>query len=383
MRLAIFTDTYLPQVNGVARTVARITSYLGKQNVPCLVFSPDCGPLPQGSENLHNFPALNLPFYPECKIALPNYPKIRKILDEFKPDLFHLYTEFSMGLCGLKYASEQNLPAVASYTTNFSSYMNYYKLGFLENTTWRYLRWFHNQCRLNYCPSQTVKDELEKEGFRNTAIWGRGIDAELFSPDKKSDVLKRIAPGKSIFFLYVGRLAPEKDLDVLFDAWQIVSRGLPEAQLVITGDGPIADELKRKYGDGVIFTGYRHGEDLAAVYASGDVFVFPSTTETFGNVVLEAMAAGLPVVGAAAGGVKNLLVDGDNGIACGPRNHHEMAGAMLSLAKNTELRAKMSCRARQFALKQTWDVILNNLLTSYQEVIAWPKPTLQKYSLGA
>lgn len=370
MRLAIFSDTYLPQVNGVARTVDRISSYLSNQDVPCLIFAPNCGLLPQSSENLHNFPAFNLPLYPECKIALPYYPKIRKILDEFKPDLLHLVTEFSMGLCGLKYASEQSLPVVASYTTNFSRYMAYYKLGFLEKITWRYLRWFHNQCHLNYCPSQTVKDELEIEGFRDIAIWGRGIDTEFFSPDKKSDILKRIAPDKSLFYLYVGRLAPEKDLDVLFNAWQIVSKGVPEAHLVITGDGPLANELKQKYGAGVTFTGYRHGEDLAAVYASGDVFVFPSTTETFGNVVLEAMAAGLPVVAAAAGGVKNLLVDGDNGIVCGPRNHHEMASAMLSLAKNNELRAKMSLRARQFALKQTWEAILGNLLNSYKEVIA-------------
>lgn len=383
MRLAIFADTYLPQVNGVARTLTRISSYLRNQDVPFLIFVPDCGPLPPNSENVYNFPSLNLPLYPECKIALPYYPRIREILDEFKPDLLHLVTEFSMGLCGLKYAQEHSLPVVASYTTNFSQYMAYYKLGFLENLTWRYLRWFHNQCHLNYCPSQTVKDELEKEGFRNITIWGRGIDANLFSPAKKSDILKKIAPDKSLFYLYVGRLAPEKNLDVLFDAWRIVSKGLPEAQLVITGDGPIAEELKRRYGEGVIFTGYRHGEELAQVYASGDVFVFPSTTETFGNVVLEAMAAGLPVVAAAAGGVKNLLVDGDNGIACGPRNHYEMAVAMLSLAQNNELRAKMSFQARQFALKQTWDGVLGSLHNSYKEVISWPKAPFKSASLGA
>lgn len=373
MRVAIFTDTHLPQVNGVARTVARVSSYLKKRNVPYLIFTPYCGPLPLESENVHTFSALNLPLYPECKIALPYYPRIRDTLDKFKPDLLHLVTEFSMGLCGLKYAAERNLPVVASYTTNFSRYLSYYKLGFLENLSWRYLRWFHNQCHLNYCPSQTVRDELEKEGFQNITVWGRGIDLELFSPNKKSDVLKNIAPGKNLFYLYVGRLAPEKDLDVLFDAWRIVSSRLPEAQLVITGDGPIAEELKRRNSKGVTFTGYRHGEDLAAVYAAGDIFVFPSTTETFGNVVLEAMAAGLPIVAAASGGVKNLLVDGDNGIACSPRNYHEMAVAMLKLAQNGDLRAKMSFRARQFALKLTWDGILGNLLNSYQQVIAWPE----------
>jgi len=383
LKLAIFTDTYLPQVNGVARTVARISSFLRKQNVPCLIFAPECGPLPRDNENVHTFSALDLPFYPECKIALPAYPNIREILSEFKPDLIHLVTEFSMGLCGLKYAKEHQLPLVASYTTNFPQYLTYYRMGFLEKWGWLYLRWFHNQCHLNYCSSQTVQAVLMKKEFRNLTVWGRGIDGDLFSPDKKSDLLKKLAPGKNLFFLYVGRLAPEKDLDVLFNAWRIVSCNLPDAQLIITGDGPLAEELKQKNSAGVTFTGYQHGEDLAAIYASSDAFVFPATTETFGNVVLEAMAAGLPVVGAAAGGVKNLLVDGYNSLACRPRNDHDIAAAMLKLAQNKELRAKIGLQARHYALNRSWHGILDNLLKSYQEVIAWPKAPLKSTSLGA
>ncbi|MBE3588515.1 MAG: glycosyltransferase, partial [Thermoanaerobacteraceae bacterium] len=126
MKLAIFTDTYLPQVNGVARTIARTSAFLHRAGIPHLIFAPEYGPLPPGSGNVHTFPALDLPLYPECKIALPSYPQIREILRSFKPDLVHLVTEFSMGLCGLKYAREYHLPVVASYTTNFPQYLAYY-----------------------------------------------------------------------------------------------------------------------------------------------------------------------------------------------------------------------------------------------------------------
>lgn len=372
MKVAIFTDTFLPKVDGVARTVAGIISFLHRQNAPYLVFAPDNGPLPADGkhERVYTFPGFDLPVYPECKIALPNYPRISAVLSSFNPDIIHLVTEFSMGLCGLKYAKDYHLPVVASYTTNFPQYLGYYRCGFLEKWAWLYLRWFHNQCALNYCPSQTVQTMLMKKGFRNLTAWGRGIDTSFFSPEKRSSLLrKQLAPGKNLFFLYVGRLAPEKDLDVLFSAWEMVKTRLPEAQLIITGDGPLSESLRQKAGREIIFTGYLHGEELAAMYASSDVFVFPSTTETFGNVILEAMAAGLPVVAAAAGGVKNLLVNDYNGIACRSRNAHEMASAILKIAGNEELRRKIGWQARQYALKRSWDDVFSALFSSYHDVI--------------
>ncbi|WP_242868718.1 glycosyltransferase family 4 protein [Desulfotomaculum copahuensis] len=381
--MAIFTDTYPPQVNGVARTVNRIALFLRRRNVPHLIFAPDCGPSQEHSENVHTFPGIDLPFYPECKITLPPYPNLREKLNQFKPDLIHLVTESSMGLCGLKYARDHRLPVVASYTTNFPQYLAYYKAGFLERWAWLYLRWFHNQCHLNYCPSPAVKNMLAQKGFRNLTIWGRGIDTGLFAPEKRSNLLDKLAPGKELFFLYVGRLAPEKDLDVLFNAWRIVRRRLPGAQLVVTGDGPLAGELRQNHGHEVVFTGYRHGEELAAIYASSDIFVFPSTTETFGNVVLEAMSSGLPVAAAAAGGVKNLLLDGYNGLACRPRNYHELAAAMLKLAQNKELRDALGRQARQYALKQSWEGLLDNLLDSYRTVLASPRHPVKAGSLSA
>ncbi|ATW25379.1 glycosyltransferase family 4 protein [Candidatus Formimonas warabiya] len=370
MKVAIFTDTFQPQVNGVARTVGRITSFLDSRNLPCLVFAPEGGAAQAKKENVHTFPGFDLPFYPECRIGLPNISQVKDVLSSFQPHIIHVVTEFSLGFCGLKYARDHGLPVVASYTTNFPQYLNYYKAGFLEGWVWQYLRWFHNQCQVTYCPSPAIKSLLTKKGFLNLDTWGRGIDTALFSPEKRSVTLRnRLAPGKKLHFLYVGRLAPEKDLDVLLKAWKIVQKTIPEAQLIVTGNGPIIGELKETAGPEVIFTGYLHGEELAAVYASSDVFVFPSTTETFGNVVLEAMASGLPVIAAAAGGVKNLLIDGSNGLSCRPRNYLDLASAMIKIAQDDGLRKKLGGQALQYARERKWDQVLNSLLESYQKVI--------------
>ncbi len=161
LKVAIFTDTFQPQVNGVAKTVGKIISYLESQNLPCLIFSPDAGDDHQVKKsNVYTFPSFNLPFYPECKFALPNTFQIKETLSSFQPDIIHAVTEFSMGFCGLKYAKDHDLPVVASYTTNFPQYLNYYKAGLLERWMWQYLHWFHNQCQLTYCPSPAIKSML-------------------------------------------------------------------------------------------------------------------------------------------------------------------------------------------------------------------------------
>lgn len=370
MKVAIFTDTFQPQVNGVARTVGRITSFLESRKLPCLVFAPDGACDHQNhQEHVYTFPSFDLPFYPECKIALPNTAQMKEVLSAFQPDIIHVVTEFSLGFCGLKYARDHGIPVVASYTTNFPQYLNYYKAGFLEKWAWQYLRWFHNQCQLTYCPSPAIKSMLAKKGFFNLDTWGRGIDTELFSPVKRRDALRKLAPGKKLYFLYVGRLALEKDLDVLLKAWKIVEATMPEAQLIITGNGPIMEELKQTAGPEVIFTGYLHGEELAIVYASSDAFVFPSTTETFGNVVLEAMASGLPVIAPASGGVKNLLMDGNNGIACRPRNYLDMASAIIKIGQNDQLRKELGNQALRYAREQKWDGVLHPLMESYEKVV--------------
>lgn len=264
MRVAIFTDTFIPQVNGVARNTGMLAEALKARDIPCIVLSPDTGlKIGQGYE-LYFSHGFNFPFYPECKVVLPNYLDIRRRLDLFRPDLVHLATEFSMGLCGLKYASKAGIPAVGSYHTNLPQYLSYYGLSFFSDWTLKYLRWFHNRCVINYCPSESTRRLLEDKGIRNLDIFGSGVDTALFSPEKRRENLRiRAGCGKSgTILLYVGRLAPEKDLDVLMEAYGVLRKRYPDIRLVMTGDGPMKEKLMRDAPPDVSFTGYLHGKNL-------------------------------------------------------------------------------------------------------------------------
>ena len=367
MRVAIFTDTFVPQVNGVARNVGMLAEALGARDIPCMVLSPDTGLKSGQGYDLYFSPGFNFPFYRDCKIALPDYLDMRRRLDRFKPDLVYLVTEFSMGLCGLRYAAKAGIPAVGFYHTNLPQYLSYYGLSFFSDWAWRYLRWFHNRCTINYCPSESTRILLEGKGIRNLRIWGSGVDTALFSPEKRKESLwTRADCGENeTILLYVGRLAQEKDLDVLMEAYGALRKKYRDIRLVITGDGPMAAELKREAPPGVIFTGYLHGEELAAAYASGDIFVFPSTTETYGNVIIEAMASGLPVVAPNSGGIMENLVHRHNGLACRPRSVSDMVDAVTLLKEDTGLRLALSEQARRHALTRSWDSVFDRLIEGY------------------
>lgn len=366
MRVAIFTDTFIPQVNGVARTIGRLASELKKREIPCLVFSPETGLAGEQGYNVHFSPGFLFPFYPETKIALPRYGEISARLDKFRPDVVHLVTEFSMGLCGLKLALSKRLPMVSSYHTNMPQYLSYYGFSFLSGAAWKYMRWFHNKCSVNYCPSTDTLALLEKNGLVNLDIWSRGVDTSLFNPSKRDPSFRvRMGAENKTVLLYVGRLAAEKDLDVLIKAYRNVSRHVSDVHLVITGDGPMDARLRRDFTENVTYTGYLGGEELAVAYASSDIFVFPSTTETFGNVIVEAMASGLPVVGAYSGGVKDNLIDNYNGLACRPRHVEDMAAAVIKLIENDRLRKTLSVQARQHTLKKSWDSVMQKLINGY------------------
>lgn len=271
-----------------------------------------------------------------------------------------------MGLYGLKYALSKRLPIVSSYHTNMSQYLSYYGFSFLSAAIWQYMRWFHNKCLINYCPSADTLNLLKKNGIVNLDIWSRGVDTTLFSPSKRDPSFKaRIGAENRTVLLYVGRLAAEKDLDVLMQAFRNVSRHTRDVHLVITGEGPMEARLRKEVTENVTYTGYLGGEKLAVVYASSDIFVFPSTTETFGNVIIEAMASGLPVVGAYSGGVKDNLIDNYNGLACRPRSVEDTAAAIKKLIDNDLLRKTLSVQARLHTQKKSWDSVMQKLISGY------------------
>lgn len=371
MRVAIFTDTFTPQVNGVAKTLERLTKYFQKENIAYSVFAPQHTAEDNFVTNVNKMRSIPLTIlYPECRFAFPT-PRIKRELLAFKPDIIHIATPFNMGLCGLYYAKKLNIPVVGSYHTDFDAYLRYYKIEFLSNMLWNYLKWFHSHMQKNFVPSPETLHQLKKKGFQQLYIWGRGVDCTLFHPTYNKDLFrKRYNITAKYILSYVGRLAPEKDIDTLQTLIQMTNKKRDDIHWLIAGDGPLAKDLHENVPKtNVTFTGYLQGANLAEVYASSDLMVFPSTTETFGNVVLESLACGTPVIGANSGGVKNIIADGKTGVLCEPKNEDSFLSSIYELLNNEEMRKQISLDARSYATTQSWDEISSDLLMHYDDVI--------------
>ncbi len=372
LRIAFFTDACLTQVNGVSRTIERLLGFLDERGCKTVVFAPNDPSQPPHNQRSRRrtylYQGIPLPFYAECRLGVPISPRFYEVFTGFKPDLVHIVTEYSMGLAGLHCAWRFGVPAVSSYHTDLSRYMAYYRLPFLTESVWRYLVWFHRQCRLNFYPSQSTGQVLAERGIPHLRYWGRGVDTALFHPGKRDDLLRRRL-GQGPLLLYVGRLAPEKNLDVLFTALTLVRGAYKDAKLVLAGDGPLGPAIRRQPPPGVISTGMLQGEELSRIYASCDLFAFPSTTETYGNVVLEAMAAGLPVVAPLSGGITENLRPGANGLDFPPHQPEGMAEAICRLLQNDSLRCQMSAEARRHAETRSWSNALSPVLEGYREVV--------------
>jgi glycosyltransferase involved in cell wall biosynthesis len=378
MRVAIFTDTFLPEVNGVAQTLGRWVRYLEDQGIPCKVFAPDSGLDETAAydytmvESFYSIPFL---LYPNCKLAIPRPIQLYHQLASFRPTLIHVATPFNLGLFGLYYARKHRIPLVASYHTHFDQYLSYYKLQWMEPMLWKYMLWFHQDCRRIWIPSQSALQHLRSKGFQQLDIWGRGVDTERFRPSSHKSSLRRRLGLKpdSFLYLYVGRMAPEKSIGVLMDAFERLPERLKhKSQLVLAGDGPLGESLRAQYsGDPrVRFMGFVRGEALSDLYSAADVFVFPSATETFGNVVLEAMASGTPVIGADAGGVADNIIHGQNGWLCTPQNAEMFANAMIALQEQPLVRDALAAMGRKYSIRQSWTYIFARLLESYKEAEA-------------
>jgi glycosyltransferase involved in cell wall biosynthesis len=371
MKIAIFTDTYVPDINGVARTLKRFTDYLEQNQIKYKVFAPESSNDHFFSANIHRFISLPFFLYPECRLALPNMLTVKEELLKFKPDIIHVATPFNVGLCGLHYAKKLNIPIVGSYHTDFDQYLEYYDLQFLSKILWKYMKWFHRPLKKIFVPSEETREQLKRHGFSNVSIWSRGVDCSQFHPNyDRMNVRKKYKIKEKYILTYVGRIAPEKDIDTLMK----IATHLPpyikdQVHWLIVGDGPLKNELITSAEPNMTFTGYLKGHDLAETYAASDVFVFPSPTETFGNVVLESMACGTPVVGADSGGVKNIITHGKNGLLCEPKNVEDFVQSIITLLTNDELRSKMGLQARMYALTQNWDTIFEGLLQHYEEAI--------------
>ncbi len=370
MRIAIFTDTFYPQINGVTKTLQKLVNQFETDKIDYIIFAPKEQGIKNNQKVIRFF---SLPFilYPECRFTFPLYPSIEKTLKNFKPDLIHIVTPFSVGLCGLYFAKTYKVPLVNSYHTNFDQYLKYFHLSFLHKLSWNYMRWFHSHSLKNYCPSKATLETLQMHGINNLDIWTRGIDTYTFSPQHRDEAYRNsLGLNDKLIFLYVGRMSKEKDLDIFMDVAQKLNEKYKNSiHFLMVGEGPLLNKFKNFAMENMTFTGFLHGENLSKVYASSDVFLFPSSTETLGNVILEAMASSLAVVACDAGGVKDNLIHRFNGIACSIRNEVEFYKACEKLINNRDLLKKLQHNARLYTLNKSWNHIFSELINSYQEVI--------------
>jgi glycosyltransferase involved in cell wall biosynthesis len=377
MRVTLVTETYFPQVNGVSRTLGQLVRHLSEAGDSVQLVLPDYGAAAE-HEPIHRVRSISLPFYKELHLPLPPFGATHRAIDRFRPDLIHIATEATLGLSVLRHALRRAIPVVSSFHTNFDQYSDHYGVGWARGTIWRYLRWFHNRTRETYVPSRPTIAALEAKGFERLVLWPRGVDGRLFRPDRPGRDVVRRALGfgpDEVVIGYVGRIAVEKNVTFLAEALARVAAECPDARFLFVGDGPARAEVERRMGPQARFVGYRSGDDLADHYAAADLFAFSSVTETFGNVVLEALASGLPVVALRAGGIGDIVQPGVTGLLLDSDTTPEpFARAVMTLVDDAELRRRYAESARAHALSQTWDAIMDTLRDRYLHVIGQESP---------
>jgi glycosyltransferase involved in cell wall biosynthesis len=376
LRVALFTGNYNYIKDGVALTLNRLVAYLESQGVPVLVFAPTARvPAFESVGDVVSVPSIPIPSRSEYRISLGLPRKARARLAEFQPSLFHIAVPDILGYRALALGRRWNVPVVASYHTRYDTYLRYYGLGILETLGTRYLRWFYSRCRQVYPPSESMAAILREEGVTaEMRIWSRGIDSVLFDPCRRAPEWRRALgfSDEDVVVTYVGRLVKEKNTGLLTRIFSELARDEARFRGMIVGDGPEASAMKSAL-PGAVFTGFLHGEDLARAYASADLFVFPSESETFGNVTLEAMASGLPAVCADASGSRSLVEEGETGFLARGNSGGEFVALIRKLVQDDALRRRMGAAARNRALDFSWERSLRGLLQNYLEVLRAPK----------
>ena len=375
MRIAIITESFPPDVNGVAHCVVRVAENLVRKGHQPLVIAPESGragtaeadsQLPYPVERV---PSVPLPGYPTFRLGLPS-PATRKAIVRHGTDVVHLASPVALGAWGTRVARAEHLPTVAVYQTDLPNYARAYHLGrATEALTWHWLRDIHNSAGRTLAPSSMTAAELDDHGLERVWLWGRGVDTERFNPALRDERLRaEIAPDGEVIVGYVGRLAIEKRVDLLAAVAQ------PGVKLAVTGGGPMEEELRAALPSAV-FLGMRYGADLARIYASLDVFVHTGPFETFGQTIQEASASGLPVIAPASGGPLDLVEDGTTGYLVPPGDPDELSAAVRKLTGDPALRERLGAAARRRVLGRTWSALTDELLGHYTAVIDADAPS--------
>lgn len=378
LRVALFSGNYNYVMDGPVRALNTLVAYLEREGHEVLVFAPtNDKPAFQHSGRLISVPSFAFPGKrSEYRFGLGLHGKCKRALDSFRPDIVHIAAPDYTGFGALNYARKFGVPAVASFHTRFDTYPRYYNMSWLEKYLTRYMRYFYSRCEHVYAPSHSMTEELKRDGIgQDIRLWTRGVDGDLFNPSRR-DMAWREANGfhaDDVVVAFVGRLVLEKGIDIFVDAFNRAKASAPKLKALVVGDGPERESFSKLIPEGV-FAGYLQGEDLARAYASADLFFNPSITETFGNVTLEAMASGLPSIGAAAAGSRSLIENGVTGYVAEP-NAASFAEKLVLLGNDTALRQRFGKTAREHSARFSWDAVLAELVGHYYEALDQFQPS--------
>lgn len=367
LRIALITETFLPKIDGIVTRLCHTIRHLHGNGHRVLVVAPSGVEEFEGVP-VHGVPGFAFPVYPDLKLSVPR-PSITRALEEFRPDIVHAVNPAVLGVSGFFYSASHQVPLVVSYHTHLPKYLQYYGLGRLEPLMWWGMRQGYNRADLILATSSAMQSELEEQGIHRVQLWRRGVDTDRFHPSRASLVMRaRLTAGhpEEKLLLYVGRLSAEKEIERCRE----VLEALPGVRLALVGDGPHRNKLERCFaGTPTHFTGFLEGDELAAAFASGDVFYLPSRTETLGLVLLEAMAAGCPVVTSRSGGTSDVIQDGITGHLCDPGDPHSAIETIRRILFDEAHHANLRRRARQDAEQWSWSAATRGLESYYQRVI--------------
>lgn len=359
-RVCIVTETYAPEVNGVAHTLSTLVNGMRDRGIQVQIIRPRQNKLDKDDDVTLTLPGLPIPGYPELKFGLPYYRRVLNTLTRFRPEAVYVATEGPLGWVATKAAEKLGIHVISGFHTNFHQYGKHYRIGALENLGYRYLRWFHNTTSATLVPTSAQASELTAHGFERVRVMARGVNSRQFSPDHRSPELRAGwgAQPEDLVLLYVGRIAAEKNLQLVLRTYEQLRSQDDTVKLVLVGNGPELQGIRERHPE-VICAGVRRGEELSRFYASGDIFLFPSLTDTFGNVVTEALASGLGLVAFDYAAAHEHTQHEKSAMLASFGDEKAFIRHAASLLERPNLLRTIRLQARQLACTISWDSIID------------------------
>jgi glycosyltransferase involved in cell wall biosynthesis len=366
VKIAIYAGMFKKDQDGATKTLYELTNFLIESGIEVGIWAFSITPQKRDKLTLFTIPSFPLPFYPDYRISVPNL-KLRSQIRNFNPDVIHISVPDLIGVSMMRIAKKEGIPVLTSYHTDFPSYLKSYKLEFLYKYVWKFFKWFYNRGKIVLVPTRIVKSQLLANGIKDVSLWVRGIHNDAYNPGFRTESLRKKwgAGGKKVI-LFVGRFVWYKNLKTFIRIYQKFElEKNNKVKFVLAGDGPIRGVLEQKMPNAV-FTGYVTGETLSRVYASSDIFLFPSTTETFGNVILEAFASGIPVVVSDVGGCRELVEESGAGLIANADDENHFFQACRNILNDDFLYKSMKERGILYAASKNWDMVNSNVIKHYR-----------------